>query len=75
MEDAGGRLGGWVGGDGVPVLLLHGGLGLSFEYLDELVLSRFLVPLLASGSERQGARQRPHGDERALSCRWRRELS
>lgn len=36
VEVAGGRLGGWVGGDGVPVLLLHGGPGLSFEYLDEL---------------------------------------
>jgi pimeloyl-ACP methyl ester carboxylesterase len=32
----GGRLGGWVVGDGVPVLLLHGGPGLSFEYLDDL---------------------------------------
>jgi proline iminopeptidase len=36
VEVAGGRLGGWVGGDGLPVLLLHGGPGLSFEYLDEL---------------------------------------
>jgi pimeloyl-ACP methyl ester carboxylesterase len=33
---AGGSLGGWVEGEGVPVLLLHGGPGLSFEYLDEL---------------------------------------
>jgi pimeloyl-ACP methyl ester carboxylesterase len=36
VEVIGGRLGGWVVGDGVPVLLLHGGPGLSFEYLDEL---------------------------------------
>jgi pimeloyl-ACP methyl ester carboxylesterase len=36
VEVTGGRLGGWVIGDGVPVLLLHGGPGLSFEYLDEL---------------------------------------
>jgi proline iminopeptidase len=36
VEVAGGTLGGWVAGDGVPVLLLHGGPGLSFEYLDEL---------------------------------------
>lgn len=36
MEVAGGRLGGWLRGEGVPVLLLHGGPGLSFEYLDEL---------------------------------------
>ncbi len=36
VEVAGGRLGGWVIGDGTPVLLLHGGPGLSFEYLDEL---------------------------------------
>jgi pimeloyl-ACP methyl ester carboxylesterase len=33
---AGGSLGGWVEGEGAPVLLLHGGPGLSFEYLDEL---------------------------------------
>jgi proline iminopeptidase len=32
----GGRLGGWIAGDGVPVLLLHGGPGLSYEYLDRL---------------------------------------
>jgi pimeloyl-ACP methyl ester carboxylesterase len=36
VEAAGGRLGGWVGGDGVPVLLLHGGPGLSYEYLEGL---------------------------------------
>jgi proline iminopeptidase len=33
---AGGSLGGWAEGEGAPVLLLHGGPGLSFEYLDEL---------------------------------------
>lgn len=32
----GGSLGGWVEGDGAPVLLLHGGPGLSYEYLDGL---------------------------------------
>jgi pimeloyl-ACP methyl ester carboxylesterase len=32
----GGSLGGWLDGGGPPVLLLHGGPGLSFEYLDEL---------------------------------------
>jgi proline iminopeptidase len=31
----GGLLGGWVRGAGPPVLLLHGGPGLSYEYLDE----------------------------------------
>jgi pimeloyl-ACP methyl ester carboxylesterase len=30
----GGQLGGWVEGDGTPVVLLHGGPGLSYEYLD-----------------------------------------
>lgn len=30
------RLAGWVHGDGVRVLLLHGGPGLSFDYLDGL---------------------------------------
>lgn len=33
---AGGSLGGWIAGSGPPTLLLHGGPGLSFEYLDEL---------------------------------------
>jgi len=32
----GGELGGWVQGDGVPVVLLHGGPGLSYEYLDDV---------------------------------------
>jgi pimeloyl-ACP methyl ester carboxylesterase len=36
VEVTGGSLRGWVVGDGLPVLLLHGGPGLSFEYLDEL---------------------------------------
>jgi proline iminopeptidase len=33
---AGGELGGWLAGDGPPALLLHGGPGLSFEYMDGL---------------------------------------
>lgn len=33
---AGGSLGGWLAGAGPPLLLLHGGPGLSFEYIDEL---------------------------------------
>jgi pimeloyl-ACP methyl ester carboxylesterase len=32
----GGQVSGWVDGAGVPVLLLHGGPGLSYEYLDGL---------------------------------------
>jgi pimeloyl-ACP methyl ester carboxylesterase len=32
----GGTLGGWVAGAGPPVLLLHGGPGMSYEYLDSL---------------------------------------
>lgn len=32
----GGSVGGWLAGGGPPTLLLHGGPGLSFEYLDEL---------------------------------------
>lgn len=32
----GGTLGGWRAGEGTPVLLLHGGPGLSYGYLDEL---------------------------------------
>lgn len=30
------RLAGWVGGEGTPVLLLHGGPGLSYDYMDDL---------------------------------------
>jgi pimeloyl-ACP methyl ester carboxylesterase len=33
-----GELGGWVTGDGPPVLLLHGGPGLGFEYMDDVVV-------------------------------------
>jgi pimeloyl-ACP methyl ester carboxylesterase len=33
---AGGSLRGWVAGSGEPVLLLHGGPGLSYSYLDDL---------------------------------------
>ncbi len=36
VETPAGSLAGWVGGSGPRVLLLHGGPGLSFEYLDEL---------------------------------------
>ena len=36
VEATGGTLGGWVVGDGTPVLLVHGGPGLSYEYLDGL---------------------------------------
>jgi proline iminopeptidase len=35
---AGGSLAGWVAGSGQPVLLLHGGPGLSYSYLDDLGL-------------------------------------
>jgi pimeloyl-ACP methyl ester carboxylesterase len=34
---AGGELRGWVDGDGPPVLALHGGPGLSYDYLDDMV--------------------------------------
>jgi pimeloyl-ACP methyl ester carboxylesterase len=33
---AGEELAGWIEGDGTPVLLLHGGPGLSYDYLDTL---------------------------------------
>jgi proline iminopeptidase len=32
----GGTLSGWVSGDGAPALLLHGGPGLNYDYLDAL---------------------------------------
>jgi len=36
FESVNGALAGWSAGSGPPVLLLHGGPGLSFSYLDEL---------------------------------------
>jgi pimeloyl-ACP methyl ester carboxylesterase len=36
VKATGGKLGGWIDGEGAPVLLLHGGPGLSYEYLDGL---------------------------------------
>lgn len=36
LDVPGGQLGGWLAGVGTPVLLLHGGPGLGYEYLDEL---------------------------------------
>ena len=43
---SGGKLGGWVAGEGPPVLLLHGGPGLNYDYLDDLagkLVDGFLV--------------------------------
>lgn len=48
----GGELVGWAEGAGAPVLLLHGGPGLSSEYLDQL------VPELGDGFEIVGFQQR-----------------
>src|SRR5919204_1985858 len=36
VEVPGGRLGGWLAGEGPQVLLLHGGPGMSFKYIDWL---------------------------------------
>jgi pimeloyl-ACP methyl ester carboxylesterase len=36
VSAVGGSLAGWIEGSGPPVLLLHGGPGLSFSYLDDL---------------------------------------
>ena len=36
VDSANGSLAGWCAGSGLPVLLLHGGPGLSFSYMDEL---------------------------------------
>jgi pimeloyl-ACP methyl ester carboxylesterase len=36
VDVAGGQLAGWIAGDGPRVLLLHGGPGLSYGYLDEI---------------------------------------
>jgi pimeloyl-ACP methyl ester carboxylesterase len=36
VKVSGGELGGWVTGDGPPVLLIHGGPGLSYEVMEGL---------------------------------------
>lgn len=38
VDAVNGSLGGWLKGSGTPVLLLHGGPGLSFSYLDDLAV-------------------------------------
>ena len=48
----GGALGGWAVGEGPPVLLLHGGPGLSYDYLDGLAAE------LGSGYRVAGYQQR-----------------
>lgn len=43
---SGGKLVGWVAGEGLPVLLLHGGPGMNYDYLDDLageLVDGFLV--------------------------------
>jgi pimeloyl-ACP methyl ester carboxylesterase len=47
----GGHLRGWVAGDGPPVLMLHGGPGLTFNYLDEAAAE--LVPAFRVASFQQ----------------------
>ena len=49
---AGGALGGWVVGQGAPVLLLHGGPGLSYEYLDDLAVELGLEYRIAAYQQR-----------------------
>jgi pimeloyl-ACP methyl ester carboxylesterase len=46
VDAVNGSLSGWLQGSGTPVLLLHGGPGLSFSYLDDLAIElagEFLV--------------------------------
>jgi pimeloyl-ACP methyl ester carboxylesterase len=47
----GGLLSGWTAGDGPPVLMLHGGPGLSFDYLDDAADE--LVPSFAVATFQQ----------------------
>jgi pimeloyl-ACP methyl ester carboxylesterase len=49
---AGGQLVGWHQGRGVPVLLLHGGPGLSFTYMDPLAAEFTSTYLVASYQQR-----------------------
>lgn len=46
------RLAGWVEGDGLPVLLLHGGPGLSYDYLDGMAADLGDGYLVASYQQR-----------------------
>jgi hypothetical protein len=52
---AGGDIAGWVGGHGLPVLLLHGGPGPSFEYMDAAADARMPDFAVATFSPRRTA--------------------
>lgn len=52
VDAVGGVLAGWVAGSGAPVLLLHGGPGLSFSYLDDLAVELEADFRLASFQQR-----------------------
>lgn len=51
---AGGAIGGWVAGAGSPVLLLHGGPGLGFEYLDSLADELLTGPYRVASFQQRG---------------------
>ncbi len=50
----GGALGGWVAGSGPPVLLLHGGPGLGFEYLDPMAEEVLTGPYRVASFQQRG---------------------
>ncbi|HET6969309.1 MAG TPA: alpha/beta hydrolase, partial [Ornithinibacter sp.] len=49
-----GTLAGWVAGEGLPVLLLHGGPGLGHEYLDPMVEEVLRGPYRAAHFQQRG---------------------
>jgi pimeloyl-ACP methyl ester carboxylesterase len=50
----GGVIGGWVAGSGPPVLLLHGGPGLGFEYLDAMAEEVLTGPYRVASFQQRG---------------------
>jgi pimeloyl-ACP methyl ester carboxylesterase len=63
-----GGLAGWTDGSGPKVLLLHGGPGLSYCYLDGLAADRAAFEAELVARTPNGARERAHAlDERAMA--------
>lgn len=71
---AGGSLGGWAAGPGAPVLMLYGGPGLSYGYLDELS-AELAVGFRVACHQQRGLEpstcEGPFTVDQAIDARWR----